>query len=392
MLTAECIDMQTSLDLAKALLQFQTITPSEGESLPFMENWFKSAGFQVVVKKFDDIDSSSKPTYNIYAYTQKAPKRNITFIGHMDVVHPGHDSDWTYPPFEPTIDNGLLYARGTCDMKTAIACFMVASRKVAPHLKNNDGLSLLLTYDEEGNAINGTKKMLKFLQSEGFTFSDALTGEPTCENEIGDIVKIGRRGSVNFVIEIIGKQGHVAYPHLANNPVYVTSKVILALKNHVFDTGNQNFEPTNLEITGVETSTKETGIVPNSVKLMCNVRFNDKHTPSNIIAKVKEIVESNTEGFVYKFSSKVSGESFVLKNDKLAKQMSDAIFAITGKKPKLSTSGGTSDARFMKDYANVIEFGFLNATAHKIDEHIVVNDIQAVEDIYFQFLKNYFGV
>ena len=381
----------TSLDLTKELLRFQTITPQSGESLPFMEKWLKDEGFQVVVKKFDDIDASSKPTYNLYAYTQKAPKRHMTFIGHMDVVHPGHDSDWTYPPFEPTIDNGLLYARGTCDMKSAIACFMVASKQIIPHLKSDYGLSLLLTYDEEGNAINGTKKMLKFLQSEGFTFADAITGEPTCEKEIGDVVKIGRRGSVNFVIEIIGKQGHVAYPQLASNPVYVASKVILALKNHIFDAGNQNFEPTNLEITGVETSTKETGIVPNSVKLMCNVRFNDEHTPSDVITKVKEIIEQETQGFVYRFSSKVSGESFVLKSDELAKQMSDAIFSITGKKTKLSTGGGTSDARFMKDYANVIEFGFLNATAHKIDEHIAVRDIQIVEDIY-KFLQNYFGV
>lgn len=380
----------TSLELTQKLISFQTITPNEGESLAFMESWLKSAGFQVIIKKFDDIDVSSKPTYNIYAYTQKAPKKNMTFIGHMDVVHPGHDSDWTYLPFEPTIDNGVLYGRGACDMKAAIATFMVAARKIAPDLKKDEGLSLLLTYDEEGNAINGTKKMLKFLQSEGFTFSDAMTGEPTCEKEVGDTVKIGRRGSINFVINIIGKQGHVAYPHLSSNPVYVASKVILALKNHIFDKGNTNFEPTNLEITGVETSTKETGIIPNSVKIMCNIRFNDERTHDAIVTKVREIVEQNTQGFVYKFSSKVSGESFVLKNEELSKQMSEAILAVTGNAPKLSTSGGTSDARFMKDYANVIEFGFLNKTAHKIDEHVSAEDIGIVEKVYTKFLQNYF--
>ena len=381
-----------SIKLTQELISFKTITPEDGCSVEFMEKLLKDIGFQVVVKKFEDIDVSSKPTYNIYAYTKKTPKKNLTFIGHMDVVHPGHDSDWIYPPFEPIIDNGILYGRGTCDMKAAIACFCVASKRIISSLKEDDGVSLLLTYDEEGNAINGTKKMLKFLESEGFTFSDAITGEPTCSKEIGDTIKIGRRGSVNFNIEIIGKQGHVAYPELAKNPVYVVSQIILALKTYKFDDGNAYFQPTNLEITGVETSTKETGVIPNSVKIMCNVRFNSEYNSEQIIAKVKQIVEENLNGFTYKFGSKVSGESFILKSEQLAKQMHEAIFEITGKKAELSTSGGTSDARFMKDYANVIEFGMLNETAHKIDEHIPVKHIEIVTEVYTQFLKNYFGL
>ena len=381
-----------SIKLTQEIISFKTITPEDGGSVEFMKKLLKDIGFQVVVKKFEDIDVSSKPTYNIYAYTKKTPKKNLTFIGHMDVVHPGHDSDWTYPPFEPIIDNGILYGRGTCDMKAAIACFCVASKRIISSLKEDEGLSMLLTYDEEGNAINGTKKMLKFLESEGFTFSDAITGEPTCSKEIGDTIKIGRRGSVNFNIEIIGKQGHVAYPELAKNPVYVVSQIILALKTYKFDDGNAYFQPTNLEITGVETSTKETGVIPNSVKIMCNVRFNSEYNSEQIIAKVKQIVEENLNGSTYKFGSKVSGESFILKSEQLAKQMQEAIFEITGKKAELSTSGGTSDARFMKDYANVIEFGMLNETAHKIDEHIPVKHIEIVTEVYTQFLKNYFGL
>ena len=378
--------------LTQELISFKTITPEDGGSVEFMEKLLKEIGFQVLVKKFEDIDASSKPTYNIYAYTQKAPKKNLTFIGHMDVVHPGHDSDWTYPPFEPVIDNGILYGRGASDMKAAIACFCVASKEIINSLKEGEGLSMLLTYDEEGNAINGTKKMLKFLESEGFTFSDAITGEPTCSKEIGDTIKIGRRGSVNFNIEIIGKQGHVAYPELAQNPVYVVSQIILALKTYKFDDGNAYFQPTNLEITGIETSTKETGVIPNSVKIMCNVRFNSEYNSEQIIAKVKQIVEENLNGFTYKFGSKVSGESFILKSEQLAKQMQEAILKITVKKAELSTSGGTSDARFMKDYANVIEFGMLNETAHKIDEHIPVKHIEIITEIYTQFLKNYFSL
>ena len=381
-----------SIKLTQELISFKTITPEDGSSVEFMEKLLKDIGFQVVVKKFEDIDVLSKPTYNIYAYTKKTSKKNLTFIGHLDVVHPGHDSDWTYPPFEPVIDNGILYGRGTCDMKAAIACFCIASRQIISSLKEADGLSLLLTYDEEGNAINGTKKMLKFLESEGFTFSDAITGEPTCSKEIGDTIKVGRRGSVNFNIEIIGKQGHVAYPELAKNPVYVASQIILVLKNHKFDDGNAYFQPTNLEITSVETSTKETGVIPNSVKIMCNVRFNSEYNSEQIIAKVKQIVEENLDGFAYKFGSKVSGESFILKSENLAKQMQEAIFEITGKKAELSTSGGTSDARFMKDYANVIEFGMLNETAHKIDECVPVKHIEIVTEIYTQFLKNYFDL
>jgi succinyl-diaminopimelate desuccinylase len=298
-----------SVKLTQELISFKTITPEDGGSIEFMEKLLKDIGFQVLVKQFEDIDVASKPTYNIYAYTQKASVKNITFIGHMDVVHPGHDSDWTHSPFEPVIDNGVLYGRGTCDMKAAIACFCVASKEVINSLKESEGLSMLLTYDEEGNAINGTKKMLQFLEGEGFTFSDSITGEPTCSKEIGDTIKIGRRGSVNFSIEIIGKQGHVAYPELAKNPVYVVSQITLALKNHKFDNGNAYFQQTNLEVTGVETSTKETGVIPNSVKIMCNVRFNGEHNSDQIIAKVKKIVEENLSGFAYKFGSKVSGES-----------------------------------------------------------------------------------
>jgi len=374
--------------LTKKLISFPSITPETGDSLEFMENLLKEIGFEVVIKKFEDIDSSSKPTWNIYAYTKKSPTKNITFIGHMDVVHSGHHSDWTYPPFEPTVDNGMLYGRGACDMKAAIACFCVASASFVK--ANHDcGISILLTYDEEGNAINGTKKMLQFLDSEGFTFTDAITGEPTCTEKLGDTIKIGRRGSVNFTIEIIGKQGHAAYPELAKNPNYVASEIILALKKHEFDKGNMNFQATNLEITSIETSTKETNVIPNSAKILCNVRFNDEFTSDNITSKVREIIAYNIQSCVFKLETKVSGESFVLKGGNLAKIMQSAVKAITGIDARLSTSGGTSDARFMKDYANIVEFGMMNKTAHKIDENIPVNDITNLTKIYEQFILKF---
>lgn len=379
-----------SLTLAQQLISFKTITPETGESLEFMENLLKSLGLNVIIKKFEDIDASSKPTYNIYAYLNKNAKKNLTFLGHLDVVHSGHESDWTYPPFEPLIENGILYGRGASDMKSTIVCFCVALQNIIGKIPKDDSISILLTYDEEGNAINGTKKMLQFLKSDGFTFSDAITGEPTSSKQIGDTIKIGRRGSVNFVIEIIGKQGHVAYPELAKNPVYEASSLITSLKNYEFDKGNKNFQPTNLEITGVETSTKETGLIPNSVKIMCNIRFNDEHTSTQVIEIVEKIIKENIKLCSYKVKNKVSGESFILKNDELAKKMSDAIYEITGRKAELSTSGGTSDARFMKDYANVIEFGVLNETAHKIDECVPVEHIEIVTQIYQKFIENYF--
>jgi succinyl-diaminopimelate desuccinylase len=373
------------LNILHNLLRFNTITPNEGGSLEYLTTLLQDIGFQVITKQFDDIDKSSKPTWNLYAYTHKTPQKNITFVGHMDVVHPGHDSDWTYSPFEPTIENGVLYGRGTSDMKATIACFIAAAQKFIG--KTDCGLSMLLTYDEEGNAINGTKKMLKFLASEGFTFSDAITGEPTCDKKIGDTIKIGRRGSINFIIEIIGKQGHAAYPHLAKNPMYTAVNVILGLKNHKFDDGNEFFQPTNLEITGIESSTKETNVVPNSVKFLCNVRFNSNHTGADIEKTVVEIINKNIGNCVVKIESKISGESFILKHLELATIMQSAIKTVAGVDAILSTSGGTSDARFMKDYANVIEFGVLNQMAHKVDECVPISDIETTEAIYIKFLE-----
>lgn len=373
------------LNILKKLLAFETITPNEAGSLKYLEELLKSIGFSVVVKQFEDIDKASQPTWNLYAYTYKNPEKNMTFIGHVDVVHPGHDSDWTYPPFQPTIENGVLYGRGVCDMKATIACFIEASKKFIG--KTDCGISMLLTYDEEGNAINGTKKMLHFLASEGFLFSHAITGEPTCVNKIGDTVKVGRRGSVNFVIEVIGKQGHVAYPHLAKNPMYDASHIITVLKNHIFDNGNEYFQATNLEITGIESSTKETNVVPNSVKILCNVRFNSNHCGSDIEKAVKKIVQENAGKCIVKIESKISGESFLLQNIELAKIMQTAVKTITGIDAELSTSGGTSDARFMKDYASVIEFGVSNKTAHKIDECVPIADIETTQKIYTKFLE-----
>jgi succinyl-diaminopimelate desuccinylase len=196
---------------------------------------------------------------------------------------------------------------------------------------------------------------------------------------------------VNFTIEIIGKQGHAAYPELAKNPNYISCETILALKNHEFDRGNKNFQATNLEITGIETSTKETNVIPNAVKILCNVRFNDEHTSQTIIAKIKEIIASTVQNCVYKVETKVSGESFVVQNENLANIMKNAVKKVTGIEASLSTSGGTSDARFMKDYANVVEFGVLNETAHKIDEHVPLEHITLLADVYHEFLKDFTG-
>lgn len=379
-----------TITLTQNLIRFNTITPNEGGSLSYLEDLLKSIGFNVIIKQFEDIDKSSKPTWNIYAYTHKNPVRNMTFIGHMDVVHPGHDSDWTYNPFQPTIENDVLYGRGTSDMKATIACFITSVSKLIG--KTDYGLSMLLTYDEESNSINGTKKMLKYLHSEGFTFTDAITGEPTCSQKIGDTIKVGRRGSINFTVDIIGKQGHVAYPDLANNPMYSFSNIVLALKNHQFDEGNEFFQPTNLEITGIESSTNETNVIPNSIRFLCNIRFNSNHTAHNIETTVLDIIKKNSNGFIYKVDIKVSGESFIIKDLTLANLMKETIKFVTGINTEFSTGGGTSDARFMKDYANVIEFGTLNKMAHKIDENVPIADIKTIEVIYTRFLQTWCSI
>lgn len=385
--------MKNSVILSKKLISFKSITPDDDGIMQYLSEYLTNIGFTTDIQKFSDISSSAQDTLNLYAERNNSGSKNLCFAGHVDVVPSGKAALWTYPPFEPTVDNGVLYGRGACDMKCAIACFVAATEEFITENKNAKYyISFLITGDEEGNAINGTKKMLQYVSGKGIKIDSCIVGEPTSASNLGDTIKIGRRGSVSFTVEIIGTQGHVAYPALAKNPVTTAAEIVCNLKNHKFDDGNEWFQATNLEVTSLETSTKTSNVIPESCSMLINVRFNNIHTS----CQIHEIVESeiknicNKYGCKYKISTSVSGEAFLTEKSDIATIAHSAIQDVLGVDAEFSTSGGTSDARFIKDYARVIELGHLNATAHKINENVSVEDINNLTKTYKAILEKFF--
>lgn len=375
------------LQLSIKLIKCPSITPKDAGALDVLQKHLKSMGFscQRMVFKEDgheDVD-------NLYARLGNLSP-NICFAGHTDVVPPGNVEDWTSHPFKPEIRAGILYGRGAVDMKCAIACFAAAASE---YIKSNPkvSISFLITGDEEAIAINGTKKVLKALQEKGEKIDACIVGEPTNPEKLGEMIKIGRRGSVSFDLTIWGKQGHVAYPHLADNPVRRMIKVLHALDTHDLDSGTEFFQPSNLEITTIDVNNPTGNLIPAMAKATFNIRFNDKHTSQTLIKWIEGICESLCEAGDAKFELKshVSGEAFLTKPGELSKRLSDAVQSVTGLKPELSTTGGTSDARFIKEYSPVVEFGLMNKTAHKVDECVAVEDIYRLKDVYLRFLQSY---
>lgn len=391
---------QTSLtSLATKLISFRSITPEHDGIFEYISHYLENLGFEVVMKSFVDVAEGSKETCNLYAELKtRGVRNNFCFAGHVDVVHPGKEYKWTYPPFEPQIDNNVLYGRGAVDMKGSIACFLQAVSEflqASPAMYESDStVSLLLTADEEGDGINGTKKMLEYITERGYKITECVVGEPTSSLQIGDTVKIGRRGSVSFTMEIEGKQGHIAYPQNFYNPITKLAEIITTLKNYKFDEGNEFFDPSNLEVTVLECQNATVNVVPQSALCKFNVRFNDLHTSSLVVQQVRGLIESAVVGTSFKYSLKfsVSGESFISSSASvLVGHLREAIKTVTGQDTVLSTSGGTSDARFIKNYCNVVECGLLNKTAHQIDENVPVQHLNTLKDIYFVLLQKYFG-
>jgi succinyl-diaminopimelate desuccinylase len=389
--------MDKTVKLSTDLIKFASITPKDAGVTDFVRKWLENYGFEVEIKQFHKNTPNSEPTLNLYASYGGGGGKNLCFAGHLDVVHPGKEYKWTYPPFEPTVENGVLYGRGAVDMKCAIAAFMVAAGEYvcenADFKNSGNQISLLLTGDEEGNAINGTKPMLEYLTQKGVKIDDCIVGEPTNPQNLGEMVKIGRRGSVSFDLEIEGKQGHIAYPQNFTNPVSLLANCISALKSHEFDNGNEHFDPTNLEVTVISCDNQTINIVPHSASCKFNIRFCSVQTKETLYTAVKNIIESviNCEpNAKYALKMHYSGDAFLCNSERLTTIMSGSIEQITGIKPSLSTTGGTSDARFIKDYANVIEFGLINTTAHQIDENAQVEDIVTLKNIYKNFITHWF--
>ena len=378
------------LQLAKELIRFPTVTPIDAGIMRFLEKKLKSLGFKTKILEFKAKDS--KPVKNLYARLgNKGP--NFCYAGHLDVVPPGNLKDWTVNPFKPSVKKGHLIGRGANDMKSSIAAFVAA---VSNHVTNNDGfkgsISFLITGDEEGVAINGTKKVVEYLRKKKEKIDFCLVGEPTNPNKLGEMIKIGRRGSMTGRLSIIGIQGHVAYPQRANNPSTALVQILKEIKEIKFDKGTKDFQPTNLEITKINIDNSAENVIPGLANAAFNIRFNNKHSSTSIKKKINKIIKQICirNKSKYKIDYRVSGEAFLTKPNSTTFMIRDIIKKITKINTKLSTTGGTSDARFIRKIAPCLEFGLVGKTMHKVDEAVSLTDLKKLTLIYTNILKNYF--
>ena len=378
------------LQLAKELIRFPTVTPIDAGIMRFLEKKLKSLGFKTKILEFKEKDS--KPVKNLYARLGiKGP--NFCYAGHLDVVPAGNLKDWTVNPFKPSVKKGHLIGRGANDMKSSIAAFVSSvSNFVGNKRKFNGSISLLITGDEEGVAINGTKKVIDYLKKKKEKIDFCLVGEPTNPNKLGEMIKIGRRGSMTGRLSIIGIQGHVAYPNRANNPSTALVQILKELKEIKFDNGTKDFQPTNLEITKINIDNSADNMIPGLANAKFNIRFNNKHSSNSIKKKIDKIIKkiSKKNKSKYKIDYSVSGEAFLTKPNSTTYMIQDIIKKITKIKPKLSTTGGTSDARFIRKIAPCLEFGLVGRTMHKVMEATSVSDLKKLTKIYYNILENYF--
>ena len=378
------------LQLAKELIRFPSVTPVDAGIMSFLEKKLKQLGFKTKVLEFRE--NNSKPVKNLYARLgNKSP--NFCYAGHLDVVPAGNLKDWTVNPFKPSIKKGHLIGRGANDMKSSIAAFVSAVSNFIENYSNFSGsISLLITGDEEGVAINGTKKVVEYLKKRKEKIDFCLVGEPTNPNKLGEMIKIGRRGSMNGRLTITGVQGHVAYPHRANNPSTALVQILKLIKDIKFDQGTKDFQPTNLEITKININNTADNIIPGVATATFNIRFNNKHSSSSLKKKINKVVKniSAKNKSKYKIEYSVSGEAFLTNASKTTYMIQDIIKKITKIKPKLSTTGGTSDARFIRKIAPCLEFGLVGKTMHKVDEAVSLSDLKKLTLIYSNILKNYF--
>jgi succinyl-diaminopimelate desuccinylase len=376
-----------SVKLSQELIKHNSPSGADLAIIEFIAQILGNLGFKNDILGFDG--DESYPVINLYSIYNPGNSKNILyFAGHTDIVPAGDEALWKYPPFEAKIIDGILYGRGAVDMKPAIAAFiMAAGNFIRQNPKIDFGIGLLITGDEEADGVNGTKKVLQWMEKNNKPISNCIVGEPTNPKKLGQMIKIGRRGSVGFELKIIGKQGHIAYPENFNNPNTTIVNVLKLLKDYKLDNGNQFFDPSNLEITNIATENVGTNVVPEKVMANFNIRFNDEHSSDSLIKWVKYICDKSAGD--YQLNYRVSGESFITKPAFLSNVVSDAVEKVTGLKPDLSTTGGTSDARFIKDYCPVVECGLINKTAHQIDENITTIDIQKLEKIYYLILENY---
>jgi succinyl-diaminopimelate desuccinylase len=382
-----------------ALIRCPSVTPAEGGALSALSDMLTPLGFSVERPVFTE--PGTPDIENLYArLSGNGP--HLMFAGHTDVVPVGDAQAWTHPPFGAEISDGFLYGRGAVDMKGGIACFVAA---VARHVERRGpprgSVSLLITGDEEGPAINGTTKLLDWATARGERWDAALVGEPTNPDSLGDMIKIGRRGSVSGTVTVHGRQGHVAYPHLADNPVRGAVALAEALMNPAFDEGSADFQPTNLEVTSIDVGNPATNVIPARAAFAFNVRFNDNWSAETVQAEIhnrldkaaarRRLRPERAEPVAFEIDWGVRpSHVFLTRDDRLIGALSDAVEAVVGRRPRLSTSGGTSDARFIKDFCPVVEFGLVGRTMHMVDERVALADLETLTAIYERFLADWF--
>ncbi len=376
------------IKLAKELIKFPSITPVDAGVMKFLEKKLKKLGFKTKVIEFKE--KNFKPVKNLYAKLgNKNP--NFCYAGHLDVVPPGNIKDWTVNPFKPSIKKGYLIGRGANDMKSSIAAFVSAVSIFLKQKNNFDGsISLLITGDEEGDAVNGTKKVVDYLKKKKEKIDFCIVGEPTNPNKLCEMIKIGRRGSLTGKLIVNGTQGHVAYPQRANT--LHTYKILNELKNIKFDKGTKDFQPTNLEVTKINIDNNADNVIPDSAEAIFNIRFNNKHSSKSLKKKLNKVFNSVCKKVKsnYKIEYRVSGEAFLTKPNATTFMIQKIIKKITKIKPKLSTTGGTSDARFIRKISPCLEFGLVGKTMHKIDESVTIKDLKNLTKIYNNILQNFF--
>ena len=369
-----------ALALAQALIRRPSVTPKDAGALDILEAVLKELGFATHRLPFGDVD-------NLYARLgEGAP--HFCFAGHTDVVPVGEG--WKADPFAAEVRDGMLYGRGAADMKSAIAAFVAA---VAKTRISKGSVSLLITGDEEGVAVNGTVKLLEWLKARGEKIDHCVVGEPTSVANAGDTLKIGRRGSINFRITVTGTQGHVGYPQKAKNPIPVLAELVTQLAAHKLDKGTEHFDPSTLAFTTMDVGNDATNVIPGEARAGFNIRFNDKHTPESLTNWVMDKAQRLSEetGCRIDVAGKTSGVAFLTAPGKFTQLVSDTVAGITGQAPFFSTSGGTSDARFIKDICPVVELGLAGTTMHKADECVPVAEINALTEIYAAILAAYFA-
>ena len=389
------LDAATAADpaqLLSALIRCPSVTPAEGGALALLESVLAPAGFTVSRPVFSEAGTAD--VENLFA-TIGSGAPHLVFAGHTDVVPPGDPARWSHGPFAGDIADGFVHGRGAVDMKGGIAAFVAAALR---YLAERGGapsgtISLLITGDEEGPSVNGTVKLLDWAARHGQRFDAAIVGEPTNPKRLGDAIKVGRRGSLSGRITVFGRQGHVAYPHLAINPIPQLTKLIRRVTAEALDEGSERFDPSNLEFVGLEVDNTAWNVIPAEASARFNIRFNDQWTVATLEAWLAaRLDEAAGNEIAYELElMEGSSESFLTHSASLIDNLSDAVESVTGRRPDLSTSGGTSDARFIKDYCPVVEFGLVGETMHQVDERAAVDDVVALTAIYRRFLDDWFG-